>query len=95
MAFCFIRSIKFALICSIRWRLIGLAGLGLEYRGMHNAHARKVFVMHITDAYSNESEESMASSFTRRTCAFVFALLAFTVFGGIYLLKEEYRTLTS
>jgi hypothetical protein len=62
---------------------IGLIwGWTIEER-MHNAHARKVFVMHITDAYSNESERSMASSFTRRTFAFVFTLLAVAAFVGI------------
>ena len=51
--------------------------MGLEYRGMHNAHTRKVFVMHITNAYSNESKESKVSSFTRHICVFFCVLMVF------------------
>jgi hypothetical protein len=55
---------------------------------MHNAHARKVFVMHITDAYSNESEKSLVSSFTRHICAIFSTLLAVAVFVGILSAEE-------
>lgn len=44
---------------------------------MHNAHARKVFVMHISDAYSNEIKDP---NFTRLFCAMVFILQSVMVF---------------
>ena len=47
---------------------------------MHNAHARKVFVMHITDAYSDESKRSMVLNFTRHFCALVFIFKSVLVF---------------
>ena len=61
---------------------------------MHNAHARKVFVMHITDASSNEIEGSMVPSFTRRICAFVFTcvLRSVMVFIEISFAEESIYT---